>query len=108
MPARTMNSKAARTKWRDLLDLAHKGEADTVIERNGRPVAALIPFEDYEALKDELDDLRAAGAASGPRCLGEKPKPGAALGRHQSRDADATGKKVAVIGSGPAGLHVRR
>jgi prevent-host-death family protein len=58
-----MSSKAARTSWRDLLDLAYKGEADTVIERNGRPVAVLIPFEDYKALQDELDDLRSGRRA---------------------------------------------
>ena len=63
MLAKIMNSKAARANWRALLDLAYKGEGDTVIERNGRPVAALIPFEDYEALQDELDDLRAGRRA---------------------------------------------
>ncbi len=63
MLAKIMNSKAARAKWRDLLDLANKGEGDTVIERNGRPVAAVIPFEDYQALQDELDDLRAGRRA---------------------------------------------
>ncbi len=63
MLAKVMNSKAARASWRDLLDLAHKGEGDTIIERNGRPVAVLIPFEDYEALQDELDDLRSGRRA---------------------------------------------
>ena len=63
MLAKIMNSKAARTSWRALLDIAYKGEGDTVIERNGRPVAALIPFEDYEALQEELDDLRAGRRA---------------------------------------------
>ena len=63
MLAKIMNSKAARASWRALLDLAYRGEGDTVIERNGRPVAALIPFEDYEALQDELDDLRAGRRA---------------------------------------------
>ena len=63
MLAKIMNSRAARQHWRDLLDTAHKGEVDTVIERNGQPVAALIPFEDYEALQEELDDLRAGRRA---------------------------------------------
>jgi prevent-host-death family protein len=63
MLAKIVNSKAARANWRALLDLAFKGEGDTIIERNGQPVAALIPFADYEALQDELDDLRAGRRA---------------------------------------------
>ena len=49
----TINSKTARQNWRDLLDAAHTGGGDTVIERNGRPIAAVIPYA-------ELDELRAA------------------------------------------------
>ncbi|PKO20536.1 MAG: hypothetical protein CVU38_19560 [Chloroflexi bacterium HGW-Chloroflexi-1] len=56
----TINSKAARQNWRDLLDAAHKGTGDTVIERNGRPIAAVIPYADFLALQEELDELRAA------------------------------------------------
>ncbi len=63
MLAHIISSKEGRAKWRDLLDLAHKGEGDTIIERNGRPTAAVIPYEDYEALQDELDDLRAGRRA---------------------------------------------
>jgi prevent-host-death family protein len=63
MLAKTLNSKTARARWRDLLDLATRGEGDTVIERNGKPVAVVIPFEDYEALLEELDDLRAGRRA---------------------------------------------
>jgi mRNA interferase RelE/StbE len=50
----TINSKAARQNWRDLLDAAHKGVGDTVIERNGRPIAAVIPYADFLALQEEL------------------------------------------------------
>lgn len=59
-----VGSREARERWRDLLDTAVKGDADTVIERNGKPVAALIPFELYEALLDEIDNLRAARRAA--------------------------------------------
>jgi PHD/YefM family antitoxin component YafN of YafNO toxin-antitoxin module len=58
--------------------LAYKGEGDTVIERNGQPVAALIPFEDYEALLDELDDLRAGRRAQAALEAWEKDR---SLGR---------------------------
>jgi len=56
----TINSREARIKWRDLLDKVYAGSADVVIERNGKPVAVLIPIEDYEELQDELEDLRSA------------------------------------------------
>ena len=56
----TINSREARIKWRDLLDKVYAGSSDVVIERNGKPVAVLILVEDYEELKDELDDLRSA------------------------------------------------
>ena len=35
------------------------GETDTVIERDGQPVAAVIPYADYEALAEALYDIRA-------------------------------------------------
>lgn len=53
-------SRAARENWRSLLDAAVVGRSDIVITRHGRPSAALIPYEDYLALQEELDDLRAA------------------------------------------------
>lgn len=63
MTITTVNSREARVKWRDLLDRILTGESDIVIERNGKPVAAMIPIGDYEDLIDELDDLRAARRA---------------------------------------------
>jgi prevent-host-death family protein len=53
-----IGSKEARIKWRDLLDGAIAG-TDAVIERSGQRVAALIPYSDYEALLEDLEDLRA-------------------------------------------------
>lgn len=60
MPITTIGSREARQKWRDLLDEAFTGAADIVIERNGKPIAALIAYEDYLAIAEALDDLRAA------------------------------------------------
>lgn len=58
----TMKSHQARQGWSSLLDKTLKGE-DVVIERNGKALAVLIPIEDYELIRDELDDLRAARRA---------------------------------------------
>ena len=60
MTTTTIGSREARQKWRDLLDAAYTGAGDTVIERSGKPVAVLIPYEDYLAVQEALDDLRAA------------------------------------------------
>jgi len=56
-----LDSNRARIVWRELLDRA-RGGRDTVIERYGKPTAAVIPYEDYKALQEALEDLRAAGA----------------------------------------------
>lgn len=58
-----LDSNRARTKWRDVLDKAHS-RVDVVIERYGQPVAAVIAYDDYVAIRDELDDLRAARRAA--------------------------------------------
>ena len=58
MPITTMSSREARTHWRDVLDTVDKGDADVIIERYGKPIATLIPFADYQALLEELEDLR--------------------------------------------------
>jgi len=63
MTMQILDSNRARAKWRDILDKAHAGIADVVIERYGQPVAAVIAYADYVALRDELDDLRAARRA---------------------------------------------
>jgi prevent-host-death family protein len=63
MTVTTIGSREARQKWRDLLDIAYRGETDTIIERNGKPVAVLIPYEDYAAIEEALDELRAARRA---------------------------------------------
>ncbi|MCS6841149.1 MAG: type II toxin-antitoxin system Phd/YefM family antitoxin [Roseiflexaceae bacterium] len=62
MTGRILNSDDARTRWRDILDAANRGE-DVVIARYGKPTAVVIPIADYEALQEELEDLRAARRA---------------------------------------------
>ena len=78
MPTTTIGSREARQKWRDLLDAAYTGTTDTVIERNGKPIAVLIPYEDYLAIEETLDELRAARRATE---LYEAAKRSPALGR---------------------------
>ena len=68
MTVMTLGSREARARWRDLLDAAHTGAADIVIQRSGRPVAAMIPYADYEALVGELSDLRANRRAFDAYC----------------------------------------
>lgn len=62
MPYQILNSDDARTRWRDVLDTAGSGQ-DVVIARYGKAMAAVIPIADYEALQEELEDLRAARRA---------------------------------------------
>lgn len=60
---KVLSSDEARTRWRDIMDVS-LGGGDVVVERYGRPVVAVIPYEDYEALVDALDDLRDARVAA--------------------------------------------
>jgi prevent-host-death family protein len=62
MAYQILNSEDARTHWRDILDAAGTGQ-DVVIARYGKPMAAVIPIADYEALLEELEDMRAARRA---------------------------------------------
>jgi prevent-host-death family protein len=54
----TLDSRTAREKWRALLDATVTGRTDVVITRHGKPVTAMIAYEDYEALQSELVRLR--------------------------------------------------
>lgn len=63
MAVETLDSKEARSQWRALLDAAASGKQDTVITRYGKPVAAVIDYDDWVALQDELDDVRAGRRA---------------------------------------------
>jgi prevent-host-death family protein len=59
MGVEAFNSRKARSKFRDLLDRVFSGH-DVIIERHGKPVAVMIPVEDYREVQEELEDLRAA------------------------------------------------
>ncbi|HOG47986.1 MAG TPA: type II toxin-antitoxin system Phd/YefM family antitoxin [Anaerolineae bacterium] len=52
-----MDSREARSRWRDVLDRAGAGEA-VVVQRHGKPVVAVISIGDYEAVREQLEDLR--------------------------------------------------
>ena len=46
MTAKTISSDQARAKWRELLDTDVTG-SHVIIERYGKPVAVLVPYQDY-------------------------------------------------------------
>jgi len=57
------NSREARARWRDLLDHVYTGSGEVIIERNGKPVAVMISVEDYQSLRELLEELRASRMA---------------------------------------------
>lgn len=57
-PVIRINSREARAKWRDLLDTIYRGSPGIVIERYGKPVAALVSYEDFEKLQQRERPLR--------------------------------------------------
>ena len=63
---RTMSAKDAKNHFGELLLEAQK--APVTIEKNGKPVAVLLSFDDHEAVERlKLERLRAMVAASGRR-----------------------------------------
>ena len=57
------SSDEARAHWRDIMDVA-TGGGDVVVERYGKPMVAVIPYEDYMSLLDALEELRDARDAA--------------------------------------------
>ena len=57
METTTISSDQARKKWREMLDLTYLGNS-IVIERYGKPAAAVIPYQDFIELTDVLEELR--------------------------------------------------
>lgn len=53
-----VTSREARTNWREVLDDVIAGDSDIAITRYGKPVAVIIPAEDYRSVAHELDELR--------------------------------------------------
>jgi PHD/YefM family antitoxin component YafN of YafNO toxin-antitoxin module len=58
----SVKSHQPRQSWHSLLNKVFQGE-DVINERNGKALAVLIPIDDYEKIRDDLDDLRAARRA---------------------------------------------
>lgn len=77
MPAGAMRSDEARSNWRRLLEGALAGDTDTIIERYGQPVGALIPFASYIAVLESLEELRVARQAM-PALEARRPDPATA------------------------------
>ena len=78
-----------------------KARYPQILERAGKPAFAVLPIEDYEAMRERLEDLddlallreaeRASGDALGRplddvlRELGLEPKPAKGIGRRRTR-----------------------
>ena len=58
MTIRVFDSNKARVKWRDILDLVAFNGVDIVIKRYGKPIVAVIAYEDFLAIQDSLEDYR--------------------------------------------------
>jgi len=58
-----VSSREARKQWREILDTVMKGDRDVLISRYGKAIAVLIPAEDYQAIAEELEELRLARLA---------------------------------------------
>jgi prevent-host-death family protein len=59
MPVQVMKSEDARTQWRNLLDTASAGDTDIVIERHGKPTAAVVNYEQYIEAQAIIEEIRA-------------------------------------------------
>ena len=60
-----ISAREARNKFADLMGSVHYGGEEVIVERSGRPVAAVIPVDMYERLVVErrarfevLDEIR--------------------------------------------------
>ena len=62
---KTIGSREARNSFSHLIDEVHYGGQTIIVERSGRPMAAIIPIDDYRRLIAErearfqvLDEIR--------------------------------------------------
>ena len=58
MTIKTFESNEARARWRDMLDLAQTNDTDVIITRYNKPVVAVVAYEDYIAVQEELHKRR--------------------------------------------------
>jgi PHD/YefM family antitoxin component YafN of YafNO toxin-antitoxin module len=56
--AKVMGAEEVRREWRTVVDSVLAGE-DIVVERYSRPAVAVIAYDDYTAIRQELEALRA-------------------------------------------------
>ena len=54
----SISSRDARQNWRELLDNINFRKNDILIKRNGKPVAVMLPAEDYNNILEALQDYR--------------------------------------------------
>lgn len=55
---KTVSAEEARREWRNLVETVLGGE-DVVVERYARPAVAIIAYDDYTAIRQELEEMRA-------------------------------------------------
>jgi prevent-host-death family protein len=49
---REVSSRDARKEWRTILDTIMQGNRDVMISRYGKPIAVIIPAQDYRAIAE--------------------------------------------------------
>jgi prevent-host-death family protein len=57
----TASAREARANFATIIDRA-EGGIPTVITRNGKPIAALVPIEDFNTLEEAVDEYMAREA----------------------------------------------
>jgi prevent-host-death family protein len=57
MLTKALSSEQARNQWQDVIDAAVAGE-NVIIERYGKPTAVVIPYQDFAAIEEIMEDLR--------------------------------------------------
>jgi PHD/YefM family antitoxin component YafN of YafNO toxin-antitoxin module len=62
MTTQRYDSATARVKFDEIIEALRQG-IDVIFEQEGNPLAVAIPFEDFLAIEEELDDARAGRRA---------------------------------------------
>lgn len=103
--AKVLKSPSARANWRDVLDQVK--EADVVVERYGSPVVAIIPYADYSAIREQLENLRAVRQAQSAYAEARQGQaagdPRAIRAIARARPRPSQGKGCLKVGVGSAG-----
>ena len=59
MPIKTLSSNIVRDKWRDVVDSVAMDKDSVVVQRYGKPVAAIIDYALFIELQDALEHMQA-------------------------------------------------